>query len=163
MIDQQVLDQLLEVYDLPTLPVIMTRILDTLGDDRASASDLTELLRQDHALSARVLRLANSAYYGRREPVETLHRCVVVLGFNQVRNIALATSLFDTFAKRRQFAFDPGDFWMHSFGTAKAVAAWLVWKISVDMLGLFNAETISGRRFLPAQPFWLLRRDPARA
>ena len=45
---------------------------------------------------------------------------IVVLGFNTVRLLALATSVFDTLARRQQFALDPTDFWMHSFGAAKA-------------------------------------------
>lgn len=120
MVDREALIKLLEVHDLPTLPVVMGRILETLADERSSASDLTELLEQDHAISARVLRLANSAFYGLRQQVDSIRRSVVVLGFNEVRNLALATSVFDTFAKRQQFAFDPEDFWMHSFGAAKA-------------------------------------------
>lgn len=120
MVDHQALTKLLEVYDLPTLPVIVSKVLETLADETSSAADLTELLEKDHAISARVLRLANSAFYGLRQQVDSIRRGVVVLGFNEIRNLALATSVFDTFAKRRQFAFDPEDFWMHSFGAAKA-------------------------------------------
>lgn len=119
MVDRRILARLLEVHDLPTLPVIITRILETVADETSSASELTALLEQDHAISAKLLRLANSAFYGLRHRVDNIRRAVVVLGFNEVRQLALATSVFDTLSKRKQFAFDPEDFWMHSLGAAR--------------------------------------------
>ncbi len=119
MVDRRVLTRLLEIHDLPTLPVIITRILETVSNESSGADDLTKLLEQDHAISARILRLANSAFYGLRHRIDSVRRAVVVLGFNEVRQLALATSVFDTLSKRKQFAFDPEDFWMHSLGTAR--------------------------------------------
>ena len=52
--------------------------------------------------------------------VDSIRRAVVVLGFDAVCQLALATSVFTTLAQRKQFALDPDDFWMHSFGAAKA-------------------------------------------
>jgi HD-like signal output (HDOD) protein len=120
MLDRRILTSLLEVQDLPTLPEVVSRIIETVEDESSSAQDLTLLLEQDHAISARVLRLANSAFYGLGQRVESIRRAVVVLGFDAVRQLALATSVFNTLAQRRQFALDPEDFWMHSFGAAKA-------------------------------------------
>lgn len=120
MRDRRVLLQLLEVQDLPTLPVIVEKILEKTEDDRSSAADLTELLERDHAISARLLRLANSAFYGLPNTVGSVRQAVVVLGFSETRCLALATSVFDAIMKRSQSAFDPLDFWMHSFGAAKA-------------------------------------------
>ncbi|MCX5770197.1 MAG: HDOD domain-containing protein [Candidatus Hydrogenedentes bacterium] len=120
MHDRRVLLKLLELQDLPTLPVIVDKILQMTKDDRSSASDLTVLLERDHAISARLLRLANSAFYGLPNSVASVRQAVVVLGFNETRYLALATSVFDAVIKRNQSAFDPLDFWMHSFGAAKA-------------------------------------------
>ncbi|HNT36459.1 MAG TPA: HDOD domain-containing protein, partial [bacterium] len=120
MIDRQILVKLLHVQDLPTLPEVMAEILETIADEASSASDLTVLLEQDHAISARVLRLANSAFYGLRTRVDSIRRAVVVIGFDAVRHLALATTVFDALARRQQFALVPEDFWMHSLGAAKA-------------------------------------------
>ena len=120
MRSHRVFAKLIELHDLPTLPQVVGKILDAVEDERSSAADLTELLEKDHAISARVLRLANSAFYGLRYPVDSIRRGVVVLGFDAVCQLALATSVFKTFASQRQFALDPEDFWMHSFGAAKA-------------------------------------------
>ncbi|MFO7976481.1 MAG: HDOD domain-containing protein [Candidatus Hydrogenedentota bacterium] len=120
MHSHRVFAKLIELHDLPTLPQIVHKIVEAVDDERSSAADVTALLEKDHAISARVLRLANSAFYGLRDPVDSIRRAVVVLGFDAVSQLALATSVFKTFSNQRQFALDPEDFWMHAFGTAKA-------------------------------------------
>lgn len=112
--------KLLEVAAIPTLPQVMHRILETLENDSSSAQDITRILECDHAISARVLRLANSAFYGLRYKADTIRKAVVVLGFDAVRMLALATSVFGALNRQDQFAFSPEDFWLHSLGTAKA-------------------------------------------
>lgn len=120
MVERQVLVSLLKIHDLPTLPEVIRKILEAVQDESSSASDLTSILEADHTISARILRLANSAFYGQVKEVGSIRRAVVVLGFDAVRHLALATSVFDTLSKRRQFSIDPEDFWMHSLGAAKA-------------------------------------------
>ncbi len=120
MVDRRVIAGLMKVHELPTLPEVISKVLEAVADERSSADDLTALLECDHAISARVLRLANSAFYGLRHRVDSIRHAVVVLGFDAVRHLALATSVFDVFARRQQFALDPEDFWMHSLGVAKA-------------------------------------------
>jgi len=120
MSKERILARLLAFHDLPTLPQVIVRVIETLRDERSSAKDLSDLLEKDHAISARVLRLANSAFFGLAQRVGTIRRAVIVLGFDAVRQLALASSVFNTFAKRRQFAFNPEDFWMHSLGAAVA-------------------------------------------
>ena len=120
MHSHRVFAKLIELHDLPTLPQIVSKLLEAVEDERSTADDVTALLETDHVISARVLRLANSAYYGLRHRVDSIRRAVVVLGFDAVCQLALATSVFKTFSSQRQFALDPQDFWMHAFGTAKA-------------------------------------------
>ncbi|MBI5092999.1 MAG: HDOD domain-containing protein [Candidatus Hydrogenedentes bacterium] len=120
MINRDIVRKLLSVENFPTLPEVMSEILRVSESEDASASELTALIEQDHAISLRVLRMANSAFYGLRSPVHSIRNAVVVLGFSAVRLLALTSSVFDSLARRRQFALDPTDFWMHSLGTAKA-------------------------------------------
>jgi len=120
MQDRRVFVRLLQFHDLPTLPQVATRILEAVEDERTSAEDLTRLIETDPAMSVRVLRLANSAYFGLSQRVDSIRRAVVVLGFDAVCQLALATSVLNTFARRQQLALDPEDFWMHSLGAAKA-------------------------------------------
>jgi HD-like signal output (HDOD) protein len=120
MLNKDIARRLLEVEDLPTLPEVMNHILEVVESENSSAQDLTTILETDHAISARVLRLANSAFYGLRHRADSIRRAVVVVGFEAVRMLALATTVFDTLSSRKQFAIAPDDFWMHSLGTAKA-------------------------------------------
>ncbi len=135
--------KLIRVHDPATLPEVMIKVLETIEDERSSAQDVTALLERDHAISARVLRMANSAFYGLRHEVDSIHRAVVVIGFEAVRDLALATSVVDVLAKRRQTALDPDDFWMHSLGAAKAAHIICQGRIPADKLsGVFTAALL---------------------
>jgi HD-like signal output (HDOD) protein len=120
MNDRRILAGLLKIKDLPTLPQVVTRIVELAEDETASAHDFTAVLESDYAISARILRLANSPYYGLPNRVDSIGRAVVLLGFDAVRNLALATTVVGLFADRKQTALTPEDFWMHAFGAAKA-------------------------------------------
>lgn len=119
-IDSSIRRRLGELEDLPTLPQVMNRILETVERETSDSQELTRVLECDHAISARVLRLANSAFYGLPARVDSIQRAVVLVGFDTVRMLALATSVFDAFSGKRQDALDPDDFWMHALGAAKA-------------------------------------------
>jgi len=106
--------------DLPTLPVVMTKLIDAINDEKSSAADLTKIMENDPAMSARVLKLANSAFYGLRFKVDNLKRAIVVLGFETVRMLALSTTILDLFTAKKQLAFNPEDFWVHSLGAGKS-------------------------------------------
>jgi len=120
MTDSVLLARLALVRDIPTLPQVIAQVQDAIDDKGSSAQDLTGILESDHAIAARVLRLANSAFLGLSHRVDTIRRAVVILGFDSVHHLALSTAVFDTLSRQRQFALDAVDFWMHSFGAAKA-------------------------------------------
>ncbi|MBI4229792.1 MAG: HDOD domain-containing protein [Planctomycetes bacterium] len=107
------------VGDLPTLPQVMTRILSIVEDPRSSAKDLEAIMARDPALTARILRLVNSAYYGVTQRVSSLSQAVVILGFDTVRAVALTVSVFDAFGSKGGVGeFDRVGFWRHSIGSA---------------------------------------------
>lgn len=136
MIDRETRMKLLNLDELPTLPEIIIRVLQTIDDEDSSATDLGALLEQDHVITARILRLANSAFYGFPTQVDSVQRAIVLIGYNEVRMLALATSVFDTFRQLRQYALDPHDFWLHALGVAKAAAI-----IAADMRGICNPQS----------------------
>lgn len=105
---------------VPTLPEVLTRILEVLEDESSSIEDITSIIASDPAITARILRLANSAFFGSRFQIETIQRAVVTVGFEAVKQMTLATTVLDSVAKCHQHCLDPEDFWMHSLGTAKA-------------------------------------------
>src|SRR5215470_11243352 len=117
-----VLDYKRRIYgirDLPTLPVIAQKVLNLANDDSAGMQKLAAIISSDQALSARVLSLANSAYYGHRATVSTIQRAMVVIGMNMVKQISLSILVCGTIGRGGK---DRTQFWTHSFGTATASA-----------------------------------------
>jgi HD-like signal output (HDOD) protein len=112
--------QIVSLHEVPTLPEVMTRVLQTLEDQASSAEDVTEIMAADPVITARVLRLANSAFFGSRFEIDSIHRAVVTVGFEAVKQLALATSVLDSVARKHQRCLDPEEFWLLSLGTAKA-------------------------------------------
>lgn len=109
------------VDELPPLPAVAARVMGMADDDRTSALDLAQVLSTDQALTARLIRISNSAYYGFARRVSTVREAVLVLGFKQVRQVAVGASIMNTFrAPRRDELFDLDLFWGHSVAVAVA-------------------------------------------
>ena len=101
--------------DLPTIPVVLSQVMSLTASDTSSVQDLTKILNQDQALTARILRVANSAYYGLRNKVTTIERAVVTLGFDMVRNLAASASFIHYFSSQNQHKdFPLNQFWVHA-------------------------------------------------
>ncbi len=120
---QQTIIQIKEKFDLienlPTLSVITTRLLELLKKPSVSMNEISKLMEHDLSITAKVLRVANSPYYGFRQRIDTLKMALVVLGVNETSNIILGFSMFDSFNKSEANAhFDINKFWEHSAITA---------------------------------------------
>lgn len=107
------------VKSLPTLPTVLAQILAAAADPEASALDLTRLISADQTLSATLLKVVNSAYYGMARRIDSITQAIVLLGFFEVRNIALAVTAFRSFSGSSS-DFDRGQLWRHSLATAIA-------------------------------------------
>jgi putative nucleotidyltransferase with HDIG domain len=105
------------VRDLPTLPIVAQKVLNLADDDAAGMEKLADIISRDQALSARVLSLANSAYYGYRAEVSTIKRAMVVIGMNMLKQISLSVLVCGTIGRGGR---DRAEFWKHSLGTAMA-------------------------------------------
>ncbi len=87
------LDQLVgEISELRPLPAVATSILQLTEHDRFSAHELASAIGADQALTAKLLRLANSAYYGFPRTIGSVRDAVVLLGFRTVRSTTLASA-----------------------------------------------------------------------
>lgn len=106
---------------LPTLPVIINNIIVTAKSDKSSANDLSRIISNDQALSARVLKIANSPYYGLPKKIDSITRAIVVIGFKEIVSIALGSGIFKTFSSKKNDALlDMNDLWKHSIGVGFA-------------------------------------------
>jgi putative nucleotidyltransferase with HDIG domain len=92
--------EIVNARDVPTIPVLLLRILRVVDGERSSAKDLVELMQRDQALAGRVLRLANSGFFACSREVATLSRAVMLLGFSTVKNLALGIKIWETLSQR---------------------------------------------------------------
>ncbi|MHC4947265.1 MAG: HDOD domain-containing protein [Planctomycetota bacterium] len=99
---------------LPTSPALATQILSLIDDPHATAAQFARLIEADPALSARLLRMANSARYGQRHEVTTITRAVTVIGLRQLRVVALGFELVRHLDSLGGCAFDLPEFWQQS-------------------------------------------------
>lgn len=105
--------------DLPSLPAAAMKVLKEAQSSTSNASSIAQILAQDQALSVRVLRLANSAYYGLTRKVSNLQEAVVVLGTRCVRNLCMVAATYPWMSRKLEgYALGPRELWTHSFGTA---------------------------------------------
>ncbi len=106
-----------KIQSLPTVAGIGMKILDLAADPEVSMSELSRGIHQDPSLAARVLKVANSPFYGMARQVDSLQLALVILGLNEVRNIALGLSLFNVVKTLdSNVTYDRGKFWVHSAG-----------------------------------------------
>jgi HD-like signal output (HDOD) protein len=106
-------EKLSEVREISTLPHVMVRIMEIITDEKSSAADLAKEIAVDASLTAKILKMVNSAYYGFYREIVKISDAVVVLGFNEIRRLSLAISVLDMFGGNQ-----PGHrlrHWNHSF------------------------------------------------
>jgi putative nucleotidyltransferase with HDIG domain len=118
------LDNLIaSVQDLPSLPMVVLELMRNLNDEVSDTHLLAESIAQDQALSVKVLRLANSSFYGMQRKVTTIQQAVTILGFNSVRALVMAAAIIDRYASNKNSSLDFQVFWRHSIGTALCARA----------------------------------------
>ena len=104
---------------LPTIPIILNKIMMLLKDEKASARQFGEIVSSDQAIASKVLSIANSAYYGLSQKIISIPHAVALLGFTAVKNIAIGTSVFSHFSEEgKGSGIDLKALWIHSFATA---------------------------------------------
>jgi putative nucleotidyltransferase with HDIG domain len=111
---KHLVDSIERLVSLPDVCVKLNRLLDSPA---YSATAMGEIVVQDTDLSARLLSLVNSSFFGLRAPVETISRAVAVVGTNELRSLAMATAAARVFTGVPKDLVDMNDFWRHSILT----------------------------------------------
>ena len=128
---------------IPSLPAVVTRLIKVVSSAETSAEDAAELIEKDPALTSKVLRLANSAFYGIPRGISSVQSAVVVLGFNTLKSIVLSASVIKMFPKNKMgSAFDRVRFWKHSIVcalAAKTIAQNTINSLYIDPQSAFCA------------------------
>jgi len=107
-----------EIANLAPLPAVMQSVLEISEDPNSSAQMLGKVIKKDQTLTAKILKIVNSAYFGFYRQISNIDQAIVILGFNEIRNITIATSLIASFPSNFNYVLTREDFWMHSLGSA---------------------------------------------
>ncbi|HMU31136.1 MAG: HDOD domain-containing protein [Nitrospira sp.] len=102
-----------QVGELPTLPHVVQKLASMIGRPNVSAEEIGALIEKDQVLSAKVLRLANSPFYGFPSRIASVAHAVVVLGLSVVKGLTLCATAFDMMKNAGM-----NDLWRHSLGVA---------------------------------------------
>ena len=113
------LDAVRNISHIATLPEVTVKIIELVEDPGSSARDLHAMISADPALTARMLKVVNSAFYGLPRQIASINRAVSLLGLNAVKNIAVAASLAKLFRGGEIGPdFNAHELWLHSCVTA---------------------------------------------
>lgn len=99
---------------LASPPLIYQRLLEVINHPRGGTGDVANVIREDPALTARLLRVVNSAFFSFPRRIDTVSQAVTFVGTSQVRDLALATSVLTLFKNVSPELVDMGGFWKHS-------------------------------------------------
>ena len=119
MSEERIFDLLKDCKELSSLPQILAEIIRVTDDEESTAGDIADVILKDPPLSARILRVVNSPYYGPVRGISTINQAVVTLGIRAVKALALSTSLYKLFDTGAQIV-DRVRFWRHSLEVAIA-------------------------------------------
>jgi len=100
--DSSLKEYVQRIKNLPTIPMIAQEILDVVSKDMTSVDKLEKIIENDPAISAKILSVANSAFFGVSTPARTLNSAIMRVGFDNVKNIALGISLMTVLGNGRQ-------------------------------------------------------------
>lgn len=110
-----------------SLPMIFQKLLEVINDPRSSTTDVAEVICNDTDLTARLLRIVNSAFYGIRSKIDTISRAVTIIGSNQLLSLAMGVTVINFFKGVPNTLVDMDSFWRHSIScgiAAKLIASY---------------------------------------
>ncbi|MCP4669916.1 MAG: HDOD domain-containing protein [Desulfobacula sp.] len=137
MENKELKKRLSKIRNLPTLPMVANNVIKLTQNPDSTAAEIAEAISQDQSLSTRVLKTANSAYYGFPRKITTINYAIVVLGFNNIKNIVLSATIMARFSKSDENSlFDLREFWQHS------LLCGIISKKISEHMGIKNSEEI---------------------
>ncbi len=135
------LESLLEhSNELPSLPEIYIRVSRLLESDDSDAYQIGQAIQTDPSLTAKVLKIVNSAYFGLPNQVMSISQAISLLGRQQIKQILMGSVLVGVFDEVNNADFSMLDFWQHSIKTA----------IIARHLAMQNAQIIDHEAFFTA-------------
>ena len=118
-VDAQLKRVVERVYDLPSFPLVIKKLVEVAENPKSSSKDLAKVMETDQGLSTKILKLVNSAFYGFPRPVSSLQHAITLVGYNSVRSLAMSVSVKNIFRDQAK-GFNQERFWEHSLASALA-------------------------------------------
>ncbi|MCL4233712.1 MAG: HDOD domain-containing protein [Deltaproteobacteria bacterium] len=136
-----ILDRLGEIRSLPTLPQVVTRVMERVRDEKSSTADIAVIIADDPALTSAVLKVVNSAYYGTAgKDIASVAHAVTRLGIQEVGRICTAVGIARIFGKGSK-SIDLAAFWRHSITVAYTTRVLGEYAGGVDRIETDNSYT----------------------
>jgi HD-like signal output (HDOD) protein/signal transduction histidine kinase len=109
------LSHLITSINLPSPPQVLAQLIKACREDDPNPTELAHIISKDPAISAKVLKIANSSYFGLANRVTDISQAVVFLGYEAIRNVALSSSVIQAFKhSKKKVQFNMPHFWWHS-------------------------------------------------
>lgn len=126
-----------KIDEFPTLSSVYAKLNEVISDPNSSAEDVARVISQDQAAAAKVLKAVNSPIYGFRKNISTISQSVVLLGFNEIKNLVLTLEIMDNFKETGNFKhLKPIELWKFSIATG------IISKIIAESKGSKEVEKI---------------------
>jgi putative nucleotidyltransferase with HDIG domain len=103
--------------DLKVLPFVARKLLDSIGSATISIDELSNIVEKDQTISARILKISNSSFYGLRQEVASINQAILILGMKTIRSLVLSVSTRSIY---KRFGITEQKIWEHSVGSAIA-------------------------------------------
>ncbi len=114
-------EMILNTKDLPAMPHVASKVLELSSDPNTSAQQLQNVIADDQAMTARILKIANSAMYACSRKIKTLTEAIVMLGFNSIRSLVITSAARNIYLSNNQrMGLKERLLWEHSVGSAFA-------------------------------------------
>lgn len=148
MSPEEIKEKVQSIIQLPALPTIAMEVVEMVDNPKTSASTLGKLISTDQALTAKVLKIANSPFYGFPKKISTIDFAIIVLGYDALKEIVISISLVSSLQKKSDTHFDAKSFWDHSIASgvlARRLARDLGYRVSGEVFvgGLLHDMGIS--------------------
>jgi diguanylate cyclase (GGDEF)-like protein len=137
----QLMDLIEEEINLPSPPAIAVKILNSVQQDQVNLAELAEVISVDPALTAKMLKVANSGLFNCSAEISNIKRAISILGTNLIKNIALSFVIADKFSNCLGCQFDFNQFWRRS-ATMAASAEVIVKQLGIKQEDIFVAALL---------------------
>ncbi len=118
VVDNKVRQVVSNIRNLPTPPIVFHQIQKVINDPKVNAGQIAAILAEDPAMSVKVLKLTNSAFYGLAREIDSVKQAVVIVGMEAIKNLVLSASVLDMFKGKDVDTDFQEKFWRHSLATA---------------------------------------------